>query len=96
MSIFGFFAVVIICLTLCVCVTIVCKIGITITHLHKDLTEYHTETKNTVRFTEQDKDKLEKEINEQQVTKASMDAVIRSCNELMGISTEEEDEDGKA
>lgn len=100
MNTLGFFAVIIICAT---------AIGITfiITRAHKEqpprsiskkiniAEELEEHAKNAQFTTVKTNSEIEKEINEQAVAKASMDAVIKSCNELMGIETEEVEDDGK-
>lgn len=98
MNVFGFFAVIIACITLCIITMIVCKKGLTITKRWEDNTKDAPETKNPMGFTPSlptVNENIEKEINEQTVAKASMDAVIKAANELMGIQTEEVKDDGK-
>lgn len=90
MNIFGFFAVVIACVAICIITMIVCKHGITIHHTHKDLTEQPAPVeKPAIGFTP-DKKEDKTDINKN-VEVTSMDAVIKAANELMGIETVEKE-----
>lgn len=86
MNIFGFFAVIIACIAICIIVMIVCKHGITIHHTHKDLTEQPAPVEKPVMGFAPEKKDEKSNVNEE-VAVASMDAVIAAANELMGIET---------
>lgn len=94
MNIFGFLATIVICATVCAVTVWVCKHGIKITTQYEDKT-VHAVDSPASNASVNDNEKLEEEINKTTVTKASMDAVIKSCNELMGIETEEVDDGQK-
>lgn len=92
MNIFGLIAVIVACITACIITMIVCKLGITMTRQYRDLTNPAPEEHPAMGFVNDNKSntELEKKLNEDQVAKASMDAVIRAANELMGIEIEED------
>ena len=91
MNVFGFLAVIIICVTIIGVVLLLCHKSITITHIHKDITEQpKPEERPTMGFSVEEKDKQEKEINKD-IAQIGMDAVITAANKLMGIDVEEVD-----
>lgn len=102
MNILGFLSVIVICITCCIITVLICKLGIKIHRKYEDVgygADKHVdavlnEVTNS-QTTEEDITKLEEEINKDRVAKNSMDAVIRSCNELMGIDIEEVNNEGK-
>ena len=94
----GFGAVTIICVTLIIIVGIIAKLGFTVRVEKKDTTELKPpvllkETKPDPVEAKQVSKELEEELNKKNL-QASMDAVIKSANQLMGIEVEEE-QDGK-
>lgn len=86
MNVFGFLAVVVACVAICIITMIVCKYGITVHHTHKDLTEQPTPVERPVMGFAPEK-KEDKPESDKEVEVTSMDAVIKSVNELMGIET---------
>ena len=86
MNIFGFFAVIIACVAVCIITMIVCKHGITIHHTNKDLTEQPAPVEKPVMGFAPEKKDDKSDVNKE-VAVASMDAVIAAANELMGIET---------
>lgn len=90
MNIFGFLAIVVICGTVGVLGWRFSKSGVTITK------HVYTETKDTTPkvvqqvMSEEDKKRMEKEINAKFEAAKAMDAVIASANKLMGIDVEED------
>ena len=95
MNALGFFAVIILCIT---------AIFIAIIYVYNEAIMYKIIYKNRkdleklpIGFTNEEQEKkINEEIDEQKLKQASMDAVIQSVNELMGIkTTEEEDKDGR-
>lgn len=102
MNILGFLSVIVICITCCIITVLICKLGIKIHRKYEDIgygADKHVDAVlNEVtnpQTTEEDITKLEEEINKDRVAKSSMDAVIKSCNELMGIGIEEVNNEGK-
>lgn len=102
MNILGFLSVIVICITCCIITVLICKLGIKIHRKYEDVgygADKHVDAVlNEVtnpQTTEEDTTKLEEEINKDRVAKNSMDAVIKSCNELMGIDIEEVNDEGK-
>jgi predicted Holliday junction resolvase-like endonuclease len=99
MNALGFVAIIIICLTIITIICILTMKGITIRIEKKDTTElkppvFVKETKQ-VSEPKQVSKELEDTLNKKNF-QASMDAVIKSANELMGIAVEEDlDKDGK-
>lgn len=97
MNILGFGAVTVTCVTLIIIVTLLVKAGITIRiekTEKKDMTDYCPAAVEKP-APKEDLAKLEEELNKKKDFQASMDAVIKSANELMGIETKEDDVDGK-
>lgn len=86
MNVFGFFAVIIICATIIGAIWFLNKFPITIKTIKS--TDEAPKTIEVVKPTVEDKPEEESEV----LQKASMDAVIRAANELMGIETEVEDD----
>lgn len=102
MNILGFLSVIIVCITCCIITVLICKLGIKIHRKYEDVgygADKHVDAVLnelvTPQNTEEDITKLEEEINKDRVTKSSMDAVIKSCNVLMGIDIEEVNDEGK-
>lgn len=102
MNILGFLSVIVICITCCIITVLICKLGIKIHRKYEDVgygADKHVDAVlNEVtnpQTTEEDITKLEEEINKDRVAKNSMDAVIKSCNALMGIEIEEVNDEGK-
>lgn len=99
MNVLGFFAVLAVCATALGITVIIFSKTFTITHLHKDITEkVEDKIDNQIGF--YDKEISQKPQNENQeipqnISKASMDAVIKAANELMGITIEEDSKDAK-
>lgn len=85
MNVFGFFAVIIICATIIGAIWFLNKFPITIKTIQSTEAPKIIEA---VKPTVEDKPEEESEV----LQKASMDAVIRAANELMGIETEVEDD----
>lgn len=97
MTIFGFFATIVICITLVAIVLLLHKYPITI------LTRKHVTVKqdelDKVITEKPDNTEIEKALNQHYQTRKDqgMDALISAANALMGIQTTEEDvTDGKA
>lgn len=98
MNIFGFFATIICCVTVIVVTCIIFSKSFTITHTHKDIIEQKPEERPQMGFTRPEPDKKEKALEEEinkDIHQASMDAVIKSVNELMGIKVEGDANDRK-
>lgn len=102
MNILGFLSVIVVCITCCIITVLICKLGIKIHRKYEDVgyeADQHVDAVlkevTNPQPTEEDVTKLEEEINKDRVAKSSMDAVIRSCNELMGIDIEEVNNEGK-
>ena len=102
MNILGFLSVIVVCITCCIITVLICKLGIKIHRKYEDVgygADQHVDAVlNEVtnpQTTKEDVTKLEEEINKDRVAKSSMDAVIKSCNALMGIEIEEVNDEGK-
>ena len=100
MNIFGFLSVIAICIAACIITMILCKIGIKYTkcdnsdHSWLDTTlKLLNQNQSNKLVTTGDITKLEEELNKSAVSKNSMDAVIKACNEMMGITTTEVEDD---
>ena len=98
MNIFELIAIVIICLTVLAVCLIATKHPLTIKHTYiytpVEQTAQPVEHKQYTKSTEPEKTNadIEKEINEQnKLVSASMDAVIASVNNLMGVEVAEEE-----
>ena len=93
MNVFGFISIIVICLTIIAVTFLLCKCGIIVHRTYKDLTETPEQPeKATMGFAPEEV----KELPENPVATASMDAVIKAANELMGIETvTKEIEDGR-
>ena len=89
MNVFGFFAVIIACITICIIVMIVCRCGITVHHTNKDLTVKPRSVDRPVPRSLTEPKEEKQEPKEVEVT--SMDAVIKAANALMGIETIEKE-----
>lgn len=93
MNALGFFAVIILCIT---------AIFIAIIHIYNEAIMDKIIYKNRkeleklpIGFTNEEQEKkLNEGVDEQKLKQSSMDAVIKSVNELMGIQTEEDDLNG--
>lgn len=99
MNIYGLLAVIISCITLVgiILMMLLKPFHFIITHITKDITPPPPEPeKPSMGFkTDKTAKKLEEEINETQISSASMDAVIQAANELMGIETVDRDKGDK-
>ena len=100
MNVFGFISIIVICLTIIAVTFLLCRYGIIIHRTYKDLTETPEQPERaTMGFTPAttpEGNKEVKELPENPVAIASMDAVIKAANELMGIETvTKETEDGR-
>lgn len=87
MNVFGFLAVLVASAALVGITALVCGLGVTIHRTYKDVTEQPKQEKNPIGFT-QPEEKEKPEPTEKEIEVKSMDAVIKSVNELMGIETE--------
>lgn len=95
MNALGFFAVIILCITaIFIAIIYIYNEAIMDKIIYKNKRELE---KLPIGFTNEEQEKkINEEIDEQKLKQASMDAVIQSVNELMGIkTTEEEDKDGR-
>ena len=95
MNALGFFAVIILCITaIFIAIIYVYNEAIMDKIIYKNKRDLE---KLPIGFTNEEQEKkINEDIDEQKLKQASMDAVIQSVNELMGIqTTEEEDKDGR-
>ena len=88
-------SVLMVCMTVLSSVDIIFRRGFTITHIHKDITDKEEISKDISEkkfgFEKDNQDNKEDNKEEtQEIAQASMDAVIKAANELMGIEVEED------
>ena len=95
MNAWNFLIVLLICVTLLIIADMITKKGITITRIYKDITDKEEISKDISEkkfgFEKDNQDNKEDNKEEtQEIAQASMDAVIKAANELMGIEVEED------
>ena len=93
MNALGFFAVIILCITaIFISIIYIYNEAIMDKIIYKNRKELE---KLPIGFTNEEQEKkLNEGVDEQKLKQSSMDAVIKSVNELMGIQTEEDDLNG--
>lgn len=94
MNALGFFAVIILCITaIFIAIIYIYNEAIMDKIIYKNRKELE---KTPIGFTNEEQEKkLNEGVDEQKLKQSSMDAVIKSVNELMGIQTEEDDLNGR-
>ena len=94
MNIYGLLATIIIASAIVGSVVLITCLGIKVNITRN--THVTTDSKNPATAQSTSTETLEKELNDADtIAKASMDAVIKAANELMGIETEETNEQAK-